>query len=403
MLTRLLRALRSFSIPFRSHFSALSHLPFLPRSATLAQPQPSTPTRPKNPAQAISGQPAPRGGGLARDSSPFTPTRIRPLATAACRATPHPQPPAQHPPHHASPSNPSFQPLPTAPQNPAKNHPVAPQEFFRKNSYARKATPFRPLQPPPAANRPNARLFLPRPLGEGWGEGLPGNTPRFSTVAPAHPPGPPQMPPPHLKSFLEETLIAREAPTSARLARRHQSPVPTPDASRPALTPLPSPLSPSSPTPPHLKSFLEKTLTRTNPPHPASQTVPSAAPARPMTSPTVPPLTPATPPNTAIQPRRSALQHSPKHPPPHLKSFLEETLTARETPISTPPTTRPIRALHAQNSRSTLAPRRPQSPLLRSHFSALSPLPFRLHPPPQPDILSPPPVWAVICGGPTRL
>ena len=317
--------------------------PLQRRPTALAQPQSSTPTRQKNPAQAISRQPAPKGGGLARDSSPFTPTRIRPLATPACRATPHPQPPAHHPPHHPSPSNPSFQPLPTAPQNPAKSHSAAPQEFLRRNSYCARGPNLRPSRPPPPIARTHPRRL-----------------PSRSHFSPLYPlPFPP-----------------------------HSS----------ALCPLPFLPHPAAP-----QEFLEKTLTRTNPPHPASQTVSSAAPARPMTSPTVPPLTPATPPNTAIQPRRRAPQAPPKHTPLHLKSFLEETLTARETPISTPPTTRPILALHAQNSRSTLAPRRPQSPLLRSHFSALSPLPFRLHPPPQPDILNPPPIWAVICGGPTRL
>jgi len=124
---------------------------------------------------------------------------------------------------------------------------------------------------------------------------------------------------------------SRRHPTPAQHPPHHPSP------SNPSFQPLPTaPQTPPKDTPPHLKSFLEKTLTRTSPPHPASQTVPSAAPARPMTSPTVPPLTLAPPPNTAIQPRRNALQHSPEHTPPHLKSFLEETLTARESPASHP-------------------------------------------------------------------
>ena len=70
--------------------------PLQRRPAAPSQPQPSSPTRQKKPAQAISRQPAPSGGRLARDSSPFTPTqfpppgtrpRPRPIpATAGCRA-----------------------------------------------------------------------------------------------------------------------------------------------------------------------------------------------------------------------------------------------------------------------------------------------------------------------------
>ena len=204
---------------------------------------------------------------------------------------------------------------------------------------------------------------------------------------------------------------------------RSRRPHPTP-ARRPRTRPLqrrpaaPSPPQPSSPTRP-------KNPAQANSRRPAPR---GGGPAR-VSSPFTPAQSPqppaqprphhpeqtspirATDPSTQrrawlgaspIQPKCTAPQAPPKHTPLHLKSFLEETLTARETPISTPPTTHPIRTLHAQNTRSTLAPRRPLSPLLRSHYSPLSPLPFRLHPPPQPDILNPPPIWAVICGGHTR-
>ncbi len=196
MLTRLLLALRPFPIPFRSHFSALSHLPFLPRSATRAQPQPSMPTRPKNPAQAISGQPAPSGGGLARDSSPFTPTRIRPLATPACPATPR----SARPP--ASPAASVF-PLRSAACSLARWERVG-------------ACPGRD---------PGVRVFR--------------ATRRDSAPSPQRTPQVlPKCPSPHLKSFLEETLIAREAPTSTRLARRHHRPIPSRSHFSP-LYPLP--------------------------------------------------------------------------------------------------------------------------------------------------------------------
>ncbi len=232
MLTRLLRLLaplaprrhpRSFPIPFRSHFSALSHLPFLPRPATPAprprplqhrqstpaQPQPHSPSRPKNPAQAISGRPAPSGGGPARDSSPFTPTQIRPLAPPACPATPRSARP---------------------PASPAAS-------VFPLRSAASSLAPWERVGACPGRD-PGVRVFR--------------ATRRNSAPSPQRTPQVlPKCPPPHLKSFLEETLIAREAPTSARLARRHQSPVPTPDATRPALTPLPSPLPSPPPSSDH--------------------------------------------------------------------------------------------------------------------------------------------------------
>ena len=75
--------------------------------------------------------------------------------------------------------NPVFPPAP----NPAKKHPAATEEFFRKNSYCARDPQFSPLQPPhPSANSrrpslPESASWLPRPLGEGWGEGLPVETP----------------------------------------------------------------------------------------------------------------------------------------------------------------------------------------------------------------------------------
>ena len=277
--------------------------PLQHRQSTPTQPQPHSPTRPKNPAQAISRRPAPSGGGPARDSSPFTPPKSdhsQPPPAPPLR-TPSPRPPPTTPPltlesvvsappnrtpnpaknHPAAPqeffgknsyahepatslvpNRPARRPgsphdladRPTAhashaaghrhpappPRAPgsAKTHSAAPQEFFGKNSYARKVPQFRPLQPPPAANRPNVRLFLPRPVGEGRslprtrsggegpsapvplrlprpvgegrGEGLPGNTPRFSTVASAHPPSPPGNRPAAPQEFLGRNSYARK-------------------------------------------------------------------------------------------------------------------------------------------------------------------------------------------------
>ncbi len=165
-------------LPSRSHFSPLSPLPFLPHSSALS-PRPFLP-RPAAP-QEFFGK-----NSYAHEPATFrVPNRLvrRPGAPhdLAHRSTAH----ASHAAEHRHPAPP-----PRAPGS-AQTPPAAPQEFLRRNSYARKATPVRPLQPPSAANRPNARLLLPRPLGEGRGEGLPGNTPRFSTVASAHSPSPP--------------------------------------------------------------------------------------------------------------------------------------------------------------------------------------------------------------------
>ena len=116
---------------------------------------------PKKPAQAISRQPeSPRGFGLARDSSPFTPTQFPPPgtspqphpipATAPCRAAPHP--PASRPalatPPWQSLTHPRHTPVRPSPPVPwrvpasPEERPAEPQEFFGKNSYARKPTPF---------------------------------------------------------------------------------------------------------------------------------------------------------------------------------------------------------------------------------------------------------------------
>ncbi len=131
--------------------------PFHRRPAAPSQPQSSSPTRPKNPAQAISRQPAPSGGGLARDSSPFTPTQFPPPAT-------RPQP----------------RPIPQAPL----------------------ATPLRTAQPPPH-----------RPGKTSPTHATPRSARRHAPLGAS--PNQPKTTPPHLKSFLEKLLRAREAPCRA--------------------------------------------------------------------------------------------------------------------------------------------------------------------------------------------
>ena len=147
--------------------------PFQSCRAAPSQPQPSSPTRQKIRPKLSLASPDPLwGSGLARDSSPFTPTQSPPPAT---RPQPHPIPPTA--PCHAAAHRPAPRPaLATpprqdlAPPRPAalpchtpvrpspgvarrvpasaKRRPAAPQEFFGKNSYARKPTPFRaPTRP----------------------------------------------------------------------------------------------------------------------------------------------------------------------------------------------------------------------------------------------------------------
>ena len=88
-------SVRDPSTPTPRRVRALSVPPAPPSRPRTAPTLVANP--PKNPAQAISRQPAPSGGGLARDSSPFTPTQfpppgtrpqLRPTpATAGCRAS----------------------------------------------------------------------------------------------------------------------------------------------------------------------------------------------------------------------------------------------------------------------------------------------------------------------------
>ena len=102
MLTRLLRAIRSFPTPStRPRPQPLHRRPTVP-----AQPQPSSPTRQKS-AQAVSGQPEPPLGVRAgqRPLPPSPPTHFRSHLAAPPSlpprprhiALPQPRPPAPHP------------------------------------------------------------------------------------------------------------------------------------------------------------------------------------------------------------------------------------------------------------------------------------------------------------------
>ena len=107
---------------------------------------------------------------------------------------------------------------PAHPQNPPKKRPAAPQEFLRRNSYCAREHPFPPRRPPPGdASSPRLRVFLPRPPGEGRGEGLPRNTPGLSTVVPAHARNQPKQRPELPQEFLRRNSSrARDLPFPPR-------------------------------------------------------------------------------------------------------------------------------------------------------------------------------------------
>ena len=162
---------RDASAPTPRHVRA----PSLPRAVLQSPHSPNIRRQPaeKSGPSYLSPARIPRWGfGLARDSSPFTPTQFPPPgtspqphpipATAPCRAAPHSPasrpalatPPWQdlsHPRPAAHPCHTPVRPSPgvawRVPAS-AEKRPAAPQEFFGKNSYARKPTPFRaPTRP----------------------------------------------------------------------------------------------------------------------------------------------------------------------------------------------------------------------------------------------------------------
>ena len=114
---------------------------------------------------------------------------------------------------------------------------------------------------------------------------------------------------PQLPGTTSPTRAPLSAHATPRSVRRRPWPVPSPTRPKnapprpirhsgvfsrnPVLVPQPASDLPQN-APPRLKSFLEKTLTRTNPPHLASQTVPPkhrpAPPLRPRVAPTLPQL-----------------------------------------------------------------------------------------------------------------
>ena len=88
----------------------------------------------KNPAQTISRQSTPSGGGLARDSSPLH-SRPRPSAPAPSSRRPQRACPELAEEPALSLSKGGSSPRPPSHRNLARTHPASPQEFFRKNSY----------------------------------------------------------------------------------------------------------------------------------------------------------------------------------------------------------------------------------------------------------------------------
>ncbi len=149
--------------PFPHHRRALPCLAPPARRAPprARRPAPQPPARPltapavvapppKKPAQAISRRPAPSGGGPARDSSPFTPTRIPPPDTT-------PAPPQR--PGPISPTRAPHHPSPTAPQTHQRSAPNHLKSFLEKTPIARE-TPDSPPCPAakllPGTGRPHA-------------------------------------------------------------------------------------------------------------------------------------------------------------------------------------------------------------------------------------------------------
>ncbi len=141
-------------------------------------------------------RPAPRCHPDLPTSQPLDPSQ---QPAPSPHAIPRPRPPLH--PHHPS-AQPSSPPKKSAKsrtrrlQNPPKKHPAAPQEFFGKNSYRARDPQFprpagspHPHHPPRSNSTPShpGCLFLPRPVGEGRGEGLPVVASRFNSVASAHP------------------------------------------------------------------------------------------------------------------------------------------------------------------------------------------------------------------------
>ena len=119
------------------------------------------------------------------------------------------------------------------------------------------------------------------------------------------------------------SLPPRDPPSGPN---KHPSNRPRPARRRSALTPLPSPLYPSSPHP----------SLAAEPSSPGQSHDPArSSPHRPQ-SPSPSALTPSSLSPSSPTPTTDSPENPPKHAPSHLKSFLEKTLTAREAPRSTP-------------------------------------------------------------------
>ncbi len=323
--------------------------------------------------------------------SPFRPASFlrrlsNRLSLPTRRHAADPPPPAAHaaPVQPPTPTHPA--PTPSHPSSTHRTAPTAPQN------------PPKPTLPAPRRKPASSLIALRETV-----ETCPRRDPSVKFIrAPrlAAPPSPQRTPktsqksaPNYLKSFLEETLIAREAPASTpqpaaqptspcthpRQARARQAPPPSAASSlarwervgvrvfratRPASapSPQPAPQTRQNSAPPPLKSFLEETLPahETSHSHPASRHPVTSHPrsfgssslarwqrlgvslSRPphSASPPSPQPLPVPPPSA---PDLTALPSAlaPSSLPPHLKSFLEKTLTRAKPPHFAPPTIHP--------------------------------------------------------------
>ncbi len=117
--------------------------------ATPAQPQPPSPTRPKIRPKLSLASPPPLGAGWREIAPPSPPPNPHhPAQHLSPIQSPPPTPRRTAPPRHNlnHPCHPPDRPSPGPPRRlpeSAENHPAAPQEFFRKNSYCARDPRFR--------------------------------------------------------------------------------------------------------------------------------------------------------------------------------------------------------------------------------------------------------------------
>ena len=161
--------------PVESRTALYPTPPALPATPNAHAPRVHSPllhfSRPKIRPKLSLARPNPLWGfGLARDSSPFTPTNSRRRTQAPGTSNPRrahrlvlPRPLGEGlgEVHRASPT--AEPPRPNRPPNSPQKHPAQPQEFFGKNSYAHEGAPFRALKhQSPATSDPRHRRLRSR-------------------------------------------------------------------------------------------------------------------------------------------------------------------------------------------------------------------------------------------------